>query len=109
MPGPETRIVRKIMKALGEAYPRAYLRKIHGNAFQHAGIPDIVGCIDGYFVGLEVKTTSGRVSTIQELEGQLIVKAGGIYGVVTDDQEAIDLIQIGIELLRQDHNSTMGQ
>lgn len=99
--GPETRIVKKIKEALGEAFPGAYFRKIHGNPYQHAGIPDLVGCVQGRFVGLEVKTTNGRVSEIQRLEGIEIIKSGGIYGVVTDAQEAIDLVLQGL-------NSTTG-
>src|SRR4051812_7298348 len=53
--GPESKIVRRIIDRLRVTYPGAYLRKIHGNQFQHAGIPDLVGCIEGAFVGLEVK------------------------------------------------------
>jgi hypothetical protein len=98
--GPETRIVKKIMIAVREKYPHGYLRKIHGNAFQHAGIPDIVGCIQGHFVGLEVKTTSGRVSKIQELEGLEIVEAKGIYGVVTDAEEALQTIKEGLRRIQ---------
>lgn len=94
MPGPETAIVRRIMTALRDHYPQGYFRKIHGNAFQHAGIPDIVGCIKGHFIGLEVKTSTGRVSRIQELEGEEIKTAKGIYGVVTSPEEALSLLNM---------------
>lgn len=96
MSKPETRLVHKIVQALGEEFPGAYLRKIHGGPFQHVGIPDIVGCIEGYFVGLEVKTTDGRVSEIQKIEGLCIVKSDGIYGVVTSPEEAISCVRTGI-------------
>jgi hypothetical protein len=93
MPKPETRLVHSIIDRLREVYPSAYLRKIHGSIFQHAGIPDIIGCIEGYFIGLEVKTTDGHVSKIQELEGLSILQASGIYGVVTSPEEALGLIK----------------
>jgi hypothetical protein len=94
---PETKLVHKIMQALGEEFPGAYLRKIHGNPFQHAGIPDIIGCIEGCFIGLEVKTTQGRVSEIQKLEGLSILQADGIHGVVTDSEEAILCVRMGLK------------
>lgn len=98
--GPETRIVKKIREKLLEKYPAAYLRKIHGNAYQHAGTPDIVGCIEGYFVGLEVKTPNGRLSRIQEIEGEEIIKAKGIYGCVIDAEEALEVVEIHLIRLR---------
>ena len=84
------------MERLRGEYPSAYLRKVHGSPFQHAGIPDIIGCIEGYFVGLEVKTDSGHVSKIQKLEGEGIVKSQGIYGVVRDAQEASDIVKVSL-------------
>jgi hypothetical protein len=89
----ETRIVRKILLALGETFPGSYFRKIHGNPFQHIGIPDILGCVDGYFFGLEVKTDSGKTSLAQELEGDCIKTAGGFFGVVRSPEDAITFIQ----------------
>jgi hypothetical protein len=94
---PETRLVHQIMEALEKAFPGIYLRKIHGNPYQHAGIPDLVGCVEGYFVGLEVKTDDGKTSLIQELEGKSIKKAWGIHGVVTSPEEAIILVANSIE------------
>ena len=96
----ETKIVHQILEGLREKYSGAYLRKIHGNPFQHAGIPDIVGCIHGHFIGLEVKTTQGRVSRIQELEGIAILGSDGIHGVVTDLEEAINIIEGGFKRLK---------
>jgi hypothetical protein len=92
----ETRLVHKIIDAIHKEYPTAYLRKIHGNPFQHAGIPDIVGCVKGYFIGLEVKTATGRITKIQDLEGLEIIKAKGIYGVVTNETQALEIIKKGL-------------
>lgn len=98
--GPETRLVAKIRGALEEEFPGTYWRKIHGNPFQHAGIPDLIGCVDGFFIGLEVKTDSGRSSMIQKLEGEAIIKAGGIHGVVRSPEDAIILIKFSLKALR---------
>lgn len=96
MSNPESRLHRQIMKALGDEFPGSYFRKIHGNAFQHAGIPDIIGCVEGYFVGLEVKTDTGKSTMIQILEGQSIKKASGIHGEVRSPEEAIKVIKEGL-------------
>jgi len=98
--GPESRIVKKIREKLLEKYPGAYLRKIHGNQYQHAGIPDLVGCIEGYFVGLEVKTANGRLSEIQKIESLEITKSEGIYGCVIDAEEALEVVEIHLNRLR---------
>jgi hypothetical protein len=89
----ETRIVHKILEALRGSFPGCYLRKVHGNPYQHVGIPDIIGCIDGYFFGLEVKTESGKTSKIQELEGLEIKKSGGCFSVVTNPEEAVRFVR----------------
>jgi hypothetical protein len=97
---PETKLVHKITKALEETFPGSYFRKIYGSPFQHAGMTDLIGCVEGFFVGLEVKTTEGHVSEIQKLEGLSIVRANGIYGVVTSPEEAIEVINLSINSIK---------
>lgn len=56
-----------------------------------AGAPDLVMLIGGYFVGLEVKTPTGRLQPTQAAAAEKIRAAGGIYQVVrsVDDVEAL--------------------
>jgi len=50
-----------------------------------AGTPDILACVKGVFVGIEVKKPKGgRVSDLQKLKLAQIEKAGGI-GIVAND------------------------
>lgn len=59
----------------------AYFFKVHGSAFMEAGIPDIVACYKGLFIGIEVKAPgkdSGQ-SDVQKVHDKNIKKAGGIY------------------------------
>lgn len=88
----ETRIVEKVRRALVEAYKGIYVRKIHGNPYQHSGIPDLVGCVHRLFFGLEVKTEDGKPSTIQLLEGRAIEDSGGIFAVVRSPEEAVQVL-----------------
>lgn len=51
--------------------------KYHGDAFSTAGIPDLLACLDGRFVGIEVKAEDGEPSQLQIWTVKQIRKAGG--------------------------------
>lgn len=71
--------VREFLKTL----PNQWNFKVFGNAFQESGIPDIVGCINGRFIGLEIKSSRGKASDLQLYKIDLINKAGGYAAVVS--------------------------
>ena len=43
-----------------------------------AGIPDLLGCINGRFIGIEVKGPGGKASPLQVANILMIEAAGGI-------------------------------
>lgn len=47
-----------------------------------SGLPDIIGIVNGRFVGLEVKSTKGKQSSDQVLFERRCKNNGGIYAVV---------------------------
>jgi hypothetical protein len=55
--------------------------KIWGGGFQKSGIPDIIACINGFMVAVEVKASNGRASELQKLNISRINAANGI-GVI---------------------------
>lgn len=59
-----------------------------------AGCPDIVVCLKGRFIGLEVKTEKGRQSDKQKQAEKEIIKAGGIYKIVKSLEDVIHAIKI---------------
>lgn len=71
--------VREFLKSL----PNQWHFKVFGNAFQESGIPDLVGCINGRLVALEIKSTRGKASELQLYKIDLINKAGGYATVVS--------------------------
>lgn len=80
---PEKKVENDIKKYLDHI--GAYHVKIHGSAFMPAGTPDILACVKGVFVGIEVKKPKGgRVSELQKFKLAQIEKAGGI-GIVAND------------------------
>ena len=55
--------------------------KIWGGGFQKSGIPDILACVNGVMVAVEVKASNGRPSELQKLNISRINQSGGI-GVI---------------------------
>jgi 5-methylcytosine-specific restriction endonuclease McrA len=56
------------------------------------GSPDILGAYRGRFVGIEVKTKSGRQSDAQKNFQRAFAGAGGIYIVAHSPQQALDAL-----------------
>lgn len=94
MQGPETRLRKRIVKALMEKYPSGLYLKIHGNRFQNIGVPDLLCCIEGYFVALEIKTERGKVSPAQSLMLDRIKEAKGISAVIRSSDEALEVVKL---------------
>lgn len=87
MTQPESRLSRKIITELTKYGVFAF--KIHGGPHMMAGLPDIIACVGGKFVGLETKTPSGGDATpIQQFVHSKIRKAGGTAIVVRSVDEA---------------------
>lgn len=51
--------------------------KYFANSFTKSGIPDILACVNGYFVGIEVKAQNGKPSELQLYNVRKIHEAGG--------------------------------
>lgn len=58
--------------------------KTHGSRFQTAGIPDIIGCFWGVFVGIELKANkpTAKLSRLQSAIAISISKAHGRFYIV---------------------------
>lgn len=89
MTQPESRLSAKILKRLrGEGY---FCFKVHGNEMMMAGLPDIIVCADGVFIGLETKMPDKRnnVSPRQAYVHEKIRNARGGCYVVCSEKEAL--------------------
>ena len=72
---PESKVkadVRKILNSMD-----VYHFMPPGNGFGRAGIPDIVGCMDGMFIAIECKAGKGQTTALQDRELNMILNAGG--------------------------------
>lgn len=92
----EATIVGKIQRAFKAR--GFFLVKIHGSEMQQAGLPDLIGCCNGRFIGLEVKdpgharrdlcARSECATPLQLYTLEEIRSAGGIGVVVHSLAEA---------------------
>lgn len=99
----ENAVVAAIGKAVKQRHPKAYILKIHGGQYQESGIPDLLVCVDGLEVGMEVKHQKpgesrdhalNRTTLKQRIHIQRIIEAGGMAGVAMDVEPALHLIQL---------------
>ncbi len=72
--------VAKVLKQLG-----AYYFFPATGGYGRSGVPDIVGCYNGKFFGIECKAGKNTTTALQELELEKIHKAGGIALVVNEN------------------------
>ena len=64
--------IKAYLKSIG-----AYFMKTHGDRFSRVGTPDIIACVNGHFVAVEVKAENGKPSELQIHNIEQINKAGG--------------------------------
>lgn len=72
----------------------AYVINIHGSAYQGAGIPDLVICYRGRFVGIEVKQPGKNPTALQAHNIDLIRKAGGFAATVRSRDDLVDVMEM---------------
>lgn len=93
MSQPESKLSRKIMDAI--RLQGHFVFKVHGSEFMMAGLPDLIVCAEGKYIGLETKlpSTRGNVSPVQRLVHTKIEHAGGVARVVCSPAEALAVIE----------------
>ena len=93
--GPETRLQRRIRRALeNHGGSDLYHFKEHGGPHGTAGVPDLICCYRGHFVALEVKVPPNTATAKQEHHIELIRRAGGHAFVVTTSDEAVRVLKL---------------
>ena len=80
---PEGKVKAKVVKLL-KAMNIWYFFPAN-NGFGKSGIPDIIAIVNGEFVGIEVKSATGKPTELQKICGRQIEEAGGTWLVVSDD------------------------
>ena len=74
----ERDIVTAIRKYLASLGSDVFFWKEHGSVYGTNGVPDIICCYKGRFLGLECKLPGGRLTELQKRAIEKINRAGGV-------------------------------
>lgn len=62
-----------------------WFTKIWGGGYQKSGIPDLLLCVNGIFISVELKAPNGRPTELQKMNTARINNSGGIGIVLKPD------------------------
>lgn len=88
--------IRKFLESNG-----CYVVKQFGCAFSKAGVPDLLCCVNGHFLAVEVKASNGRPSALQEFNIKKIIAANG-RALILYPKDFDRFKQMVMELLQDD-------
>jgi Holliday junction resolvase len=80
---PESLVKKNVRKLLDEL--KIYHFMPPANGFGRAGIPDIVGCMDGHFIAIECKAGKGTTTALQDRELSAIQSHGGTVFIAREN------------------------
>lgn len=89
---PEKNIQKAILNYL-KTLPDGHFVKISQGKYSSRGVADILGCLNGRFVAIEVKAAAGKVTPLQEQFGRQVRDAGGVFLVARSVDEVRRFIE----------------
>ena len=81
--------------------------KVHGSVYMHSGTPDIIACVRGRFVAIEVKQPGKHPTPAQVAYIEKIQRSGGIAFVAHSVEEVDDLLAPRRNINRLDTNTLL--
>ena len=100
----ERDIVTAIRKYLASLGSDVFFWKEHGSVYGTNGVPDIICCYKGRFLGLECKFPGGRLTELQKRTIEKINRAGGVACRVESVEDVKRVIE-RVDLERSDTNA----
>ncbi len=82
---PERRVKKKVTDLLKSYGDSVYWFYPVAGGFSATGVPDIVICANGLFLGVECKAGNNKPTELQQRNLERIDKAGGVAIVVRDE------------------------
>lgn len=64
---------------------KCWFLKTWSNGVQRSGVPDLLVCCNGYFIGVELKASNGKPSKLQLYNLQKIEESGGYAWLLYPD------------------------
>lgn len=89
---PEKKVKQRVVAQL-KAMSAYYFYPTTGG-YGSSGVPDVVCCLDGRFIGIECKAGKGKTTALQDKNLREIEAAGGVALVVNEQnvEQLFDLI-----------------
>lgn len=100
----EREIVTAIKRYLASLGSDVFFWKEHGSVYGTNGVPDIICCYKGRFLGLECKLPGGRLTKLQKRTIEKINRAGGVACRVESVEDVKRVIE-RVDLERSDTNA----
>lgn len=98
---PEAKVKAKVVKILKDEGAYYFFPATHG--FGRSGVPDIVACVSGEFLGIECKAGKNKPTALQERELEAIRNAGGQALVINEDN--IEAVRKMVAYLRSEEGA----
>ena len=89
---PEGRLQRKIQAVFTKAGARPIKIQASEDSHQEVGLPDLVICYRGLFIGAEVKQPGEKLRPLQRVVLNEIYEAGGVAAVLETVEQAESLL-----------------
>ena len=80
---PEKKVKNQVVRLLKEYGAYYFFPATYGMG--RSGIPDVVCCLRGYFIGIECKAGKGKTTALQQKNLEDIKAAGGFDWVVNEE------------------------
>lgn len=80
---PESKVKKKVVEYL-KSRGAYYFYPVTGG-YGSSGVPDIVGCLDGKFFGIECKARGNKPTELQKHNLSEIKRCGGVALVIDED------------------------
>ena len=88
---PEGKVKLRVKLLLTSVNAYYFLPATHG--YGSSGIPDIVACVNGRFIGIECKSGGNKTTALQEKNLNAISQAGGL-SIVVNEKNVDDLLSL---------------
>ena len=85
---PEKKVKQAVEAVLKQEDVYYFFPATHG--YGRSGVPDIVGCVNGLFLGIECKANGGKPTALQVRELERIRQRNGVAVVV--DETNLDML-----------------
>lgn len=95
---PEGKIKDKIINWIRLTWPTAYIIRYPAGMFGRTGVSDLICCVDGIFIAIEVKTEKNNPTKLQLIELKKVQNANGIAVLIRGfDKNKLEKMKVIID------------